>query len=35
MVSYFRHILPERLGREETYAVFADISATQAPKSVG
>ena len=28
MVSCFRPILPERLGREETYDVFADISAT-------
>ena len=26
MVSCFRPILPERLGREETYAIFADIA---------
>ena len=26
MVSCFRPILPERLGREETYAIFTDIA---------
>ena len=34
MVSCFCHILLERLGREETYAIFADISATS-PKISG